>query len=222
MKILLVLLSCFALANSQFFDYQDYYNAMLDYALYDYYDWVCSGTQCQLCDLLTGDCCDPAKSRNCFLPDSCANNPCLAGGTCITTRTVSNQPDFVCTCKKGLTGKYCQLIDEYDPPIVLPGLPPVAAPFAAPVPVPAPVQAPVPAPAPAPQSNGMRSGLLNSPRQFGQQANIGMPNNGMGMMNNGFGMGMQNNGMGMMNNGMGMRSPMGKRRRRRSTSNQRK
>jgi len=218
MKVLLILLSCFALANSQFFDYQDYYNAMLDYALYDYYDWVCSGTQCQLCDLLTGDCCDPAKSRNCFLPDSCANNPCLAGGTCITTRTVSNQPDFVCTCKKGLTGKYCQLIDEYDPPIVLPGVAPVA------VPVPAPAPAPAPAPVAPTQQ---RSNFINSPRQIGApQTGMGMmQNNGMGMMqNNGMGM-MQNNGMGMMpNNGMGMmnnamgmmKSPMGKRRRRRS------
>ena len=111
MKILLVLLSCFALANSQFFDYQDYYNAMLDYALYDYYDWVCSGTQCQLCDLLTGDCCDPAKSRNCFLPDSCANNPCLAGGTCTSSQT---QCTFSCQCPTGYVGtRYLFLFNKF-------------------------------------------------------------------------------------------------------------
>ena len=138
----MVLITCFSLAFCQpFLDYSEYYNAMLDYALYDYYDWVCVNRNCQLCDLLTGkhsfskykrnlmyirhfyfkyfkgECCNPATGPNCFLPDSCANNPCLAGGTCITTRTVDNRPDFVCTCKKGLTGKYCQLIDEFDPPI---------------------------------------------------------------------------------------------------------
>jgi len=144
MKVFLVLISCFSLAFCQpFLDYSDYYNAMLDYALYDYYDWVCVDRTCQLCDLLTGDCCNPARGPNCFLPDSCANNPCLAGGTCITTRTVDDRPDFVCTCKKGLTGKYCQLIDEYDPPITMAIVPPVA-----PLPVPGP--APFPAPAPVP------------------------------------------------------------------------
>lgn len=91
----------------------DYYNLFLDYAAYDYYDWVCSGRSCQLCDVLTGDCCDPVRDRNCFLPDSCANNPCLSGGTCISTRTIGNQPDFSCVCKAGLTGKYCQLVDEF-------------------------------------------------------------------------------------------------------------
>lgn len=94
--------------------------SFMDYAAYDYYDWVCSGGTCQLCDVLTGACCVPNRNNNCFLPDSCANNPCLSGGTCITTRTVDGQPDFVCVCQRGLTGKYCQLIDEFTPPIMQP------------------------------------------------------------------------------------------------------
>jgi hypothetical protein len=118
----------------------DYYNLFLDYAAYDYYDWVCTGRQCQLCDVLTGDCCDP-RQPNCFLPDSCSNNPCLSGGTCITTRTIDNQPDFSCVCKAGLTGKYCQLVDEF----AIPGpIPPILPP---PV-IPAPARPLPPAPAP--------------------------------------------------------------------------
>jgi hypothetical protein len=97
--------------------FPDYYSALLDYAAYDYYDWVCTGNNCVLCDILTGECCNPA-APNCFMPDSCANNPCLTGGTCITTTTIDGRPDFTCVCKSGLTGKYCQLRDDFAPPIL--------------------------------------------------------------------------------------------------------
>jgi hypothetical protein len=103
--------------------FPDYYTALLDYAAYDYYDWVCTGNKCQLCDILTGQCCNP-NQPNCFLPDSCANNPCLTGGTCIPTKTIAGQPDFTCVCKSGLTGKYCQLRDDFAGPILpAPGMP---------------------------------------------------------------------------------------------------
>lgn len=101
--------------------------SFMDYAAYDYYDWVCSNGACNLCDVLTGACCNPNQA-NCFLPDSCANNPCLSGGTCVPSLTVQHQPDFVCICQRGLTGKYCQLIDEFTPPMVAPIIPPSAAP----------------------------------------------------------------------------------------------
>ena len=103
--------------------------SFMDYAAYDYYDWVCDTTSnlCQLCDVLTGACCNPANQANCFLPDSCANNPCLSGGTCITTTTINGQPDFVCVCTRGLTGKYCQLVDDFTPALVVP-VAPVAPP----------------------------------------------------------------------------------------------
>ena len=87
--------------------------------LYDYYDWVCSETDCQLCNVLTAECCDPAVNVNCQLPDSCLNNPCLSGGTCITSRTINgNRPDFICVCLPGFTGKYCQLTNDFmlEPP----------------------------------------------------------------------------------------------------------
>ncbi len=109
----------------------------MDYAAYDYYDWVCFGAQCRLCDVLTGACCNPANTPNCFLPDSCANNPCLSGGTCVDTLTVAGNQDFSCICIRGLTGKYCQLIDDFTPqnilpmPIALPGGSPPAVPPAA-------------------------------------------------------------------------------------------
>ena len=95
------------------YDYNDYYGEYVSDYAYDYYDWICSDTACQLCDILTSECCDPAIDVNCFLPDSCLNNPCLSGGTCITTRTLDNQPDFICVCLPGLTGKYCQLVNDY-------------------------------------------------------------------------------------------------------------
>lgn len=76
---------------------------------YDYYDWVCTDSECQLCDMLTSECCNPSIDINCFLPDSCLNDPCLGGGTCISTKTVDNNPDFICVCLPGSTGKYCQL-----------------------------------------------------------------------------------------------------------------
>jgi hypothetical protein len=112
----------------------------MDYAAYDYYDWVCSNGFCQICDVLSGVCCNPATQANCFLPDSCANNPCLSGGTCVNTLTVAGNRDFTCICQRGLTGKYCQLIDEFTPPLVAP-IPLAAAPY------PAPAQSFAPAPA---------------------------------------------------------------------------
>jgi len=111
----------------------DYYSALLDYAAYDYYDWVCTGNSCQLCDILTGQCCNPDTQANCFMPDSCVNNPCLTGGTCITTNTIDGRPDFTCVCKSGLTGKYCQLRDDFAPPILPVIAPPPALPVGGPV-----------------------------------------------------------------------------------------
>jgi hypothetical protein len=100
------------------YDYNDYYGDYASDYAYDYYDWVCSEFACQLCNILTSECCDPTAPAptgdpNCFLPDSCLNNPCLAGGTCITTRTIDDRPDFICVCLPGLTGKYCQLWNDY-------------------------------------------------------------------------------------------------------------
>jgi hypothetical protein len=89
--------------NSQFPDFYDFYPN--DF-LYDYYDWVCSDTLCQLCNILTSECCDPSVNVNCFLPDSCLNNPCLSGGTCIPTQTLDQRADFICVCYPGFTGKY--------------------------------------------------------------------------------------------------------------------
>ena len=86
----------------------DYYQ---DY-LYDYYDWICDERLCRLCNVLSSECCDPSFDQNCFLPDTCLNNPCLFGGTCVPTRTfIDDLPDFLCVCHPGLTGKYCQLSD---------------------------------------------------------------------------------------------------------------
>ena len=83
----------------------DYYG---DY-LYDYYDWICDERMCRLCNVLSSECCTPNLDTNCFLPDTCLNNPCLFGGTCISTRTTDNRPDFSCICGDSRTGKYCQL-----------------------------------------------------------------------------------------------------------------
>lgn len=121
------------------YDYNDYYGDYVSDYAYDYYDWVCSEQICQLCDILTSECCDPDRDVNCFLPDSCLNNPCLSGGTCITTRTIDNRPDFICVCLPGLTGKYCQMVNDYFVgaefllPPVLPIPPPVGPGPAAPV-----------------------------------------------------------------------------------------
>ncbi|CAF0714152.1 unnamed protein product [Brachionus calyciflorus] len=116
------------------YDYYNYYGDLVSDYSYDYYDWICSETSCQLCDILTSECCDPDVDVNCFLPDTCFNNPCLSGGTCITARTVDDRPDFTCVCLPGLTGKYCQLVNDYflgaerlamallNPPAVLGGL----------------------------------------------------------------------------------------------------
>jgi len=62
---------------------------------------------------LGGECCDPDANPNCFLPDSCLNNPCLAGGSCVTTQTIDGRQDFLCICLPGLTGKYCQITNDY-------------------------------------------------------------------------------------------------------------
>ncbi len=89
--------------------YGDYFS---DY-LYDYYDWICDERLCRLCNVLSSECCTPHVDQNCFLPDTCLNNPCLFGGTCIPTKTIDNKPDFNCICDRGLTGKYCQLTDLF-------------------------------------------------------------------------------------------------------------
>jgi hypothetical protein len=110
-------------------DFSDFYDFYPNDFLYDYYDWVCSDTSCQLCNILTSECCDPDVNVNCFLPDSCLNNPCLSGGTCIPTRTIDDRPDFICACYPGFTGKYCQLTNEFffppppPPPLPLPAPP---------------------------------------------------------------------------------------------------
>jgi len=91
---------------------------------------------------------------NCFLQDSCLNNPCLAGGSCVPTRTIHGQDDFLCICLPGLTGKYCQITNDYIVDGFLPNVPigpafPPHGPFP-PVPFPGVGQVPGPAPYPAP------------------------------------------------------------------------
>jgi len=137
------------------YDYNDYFGDFVNDYAYDYYDWVCTETACQLCDILTSECCDPTTNINCFMPDSCLNNPCLSGGTCISTRTIAGQQDFVCVCLPGLTGKYCQLANDYFvgaqvlPPPFMPPLVPAQVPAVVPaVGVPS---VPVAAPAPVQQ-----------------------------------------------------------------------
>jgi len=136
------------------YDYGDYYGALTGDYNYDYYDWVCSETSCQLCNILGGECCDPNSGPNCFLQDSCLNNPCLAGGSCVPTTTIHGQNDFLCICLPGLTGKYCQITNDYIVDGFLPNIPigpafPPHGPFP-PVPFPGPGQALGPAPYPAP------------------------------------------------------------------------
>merc|ERR1712241_252159 len=96
------------------------------------------------CNILGSECCDPENDVNCALPDTCLNNPCLAGGTCITTKTIDDRADFTCVCLPGLSGKCCQLATDYFVGAQF------FAPPLAPAPVPAPLPVPVPAPAPAP------------------------------------------------------------------------
>lgn len=117
------------------YDYHDYYGDYTNDYNYDYYDWVCSTNppNCQLCNILGSDCCDPAADPNCVLPDTCVNNPCLAGGTCIEMRTIAQNLDFTCVCLPGLSGKYCQLATDYF----------VGAEMFAPPPAPFPMMAPV-------------------------------------------------------------------------------
>ena len=136
------------------YDYGDYYGPLTGDYNYDYYDWVCSETSCQLCNILGGECCDPSSGPNCFLQDSCLNNPCLAGGSCVPTRTIHGQDDFLCICLPGLTGKYCQITNDYIVDGFLPNVPigpafPPHGPFP-PVPFPGVGQVPGPAPYPAP------------------------------------------------------------------------
>lgn len=145
--------------------------SFMDYSSYDYYDWVCNNqADCQLCDVLTGACCDPENNLNCFLPDSCANNPCLSGGTCINTETVAPNPgvrgfyDFTCVCIRGLTGKYCQLIDDFTPTEILP------IPDTRPIPV-----------GVAPQQRGpINNGFTNAFSQAGNPAAARVANGGLG------------------------------------------
>jgi len=171
----------------------DFYDSFLDYAAYDYYDWVCRGSKCQLCDVLTGDCCNPLTDPNCFMPDSCLNNPCLSGGTCIQSRTVAGQPDFVCVCKSGLTGKYCQLIDEYAvvAPAILPPPPPPPMPVTMPVDTPAYYPPPPPSqpsyqqrssyqPPPPPSSQS----YYNSPPSRNSRPSYSLPTNKPGYAGN--------------------------------------
>ena len=148
------------------YDYMDYFGDYVSDYAYDYYDWICSEVGCQLCDILTSECCDPEADVNCFLPDSCLNNPCLSGGTCITTTTfVGPYRDFVCVCLPGLTGKYCQLTNDYFLPseVVMPLVPNV--------PTMPPVTLSPPVPPPKPNRSNSRtlsavkdteSGLLES------------------------------------------------------------
>jgi len=105
------------------YDYGDYYGGLTGDYNYDYYDWVCSETRCRVCNILGGECCDPADNPNCFLPDTCLNNPCLAGGSCVTTTTLLGNPDFLCICLPGLTGKYCQITNDYIVDGFMPNIP---------------------------------------------------------------------------------------------------
>lgn len=136
------------------YDYNDYYGDYVGDYNYDYYDWVCTTNppNCQLCNILGSECCDPENDVNCFLPDTCLNNPCLAGGTCITTKTIDDRPDFTCVCLPGLSGKYCQLATDYfvGAQFFAPPPPPVAPVAVLPQPMPAYQEAPAPAYAPAP------------------------------------------------------------------------
>lgn len=124
------------------YDYNDYYGDYVGDYNYDYYDWVCTTNppNCQLCNILGSECCDPATDVNCYLPDSCLNNPCLAGGTCITTKTIDDHPDFTCVCLPGLSGKYCQLATDYfvGAQFFAPPPPPVAPVYSNPLPQPYP------------------------------------------------------------------------------------
>lgn len=170
------------------YDYNDYYGDYIGDYNYDYYDWVCTTNppNCQLCNILGSECCDPAVDTNCFLPDSCLNNPCLAGGTCITTKTIDDRPDFTCVCLPGLSGKYCQLATDYF----------VGAQFFSPppMPVPMPFNQPLPIPAPAGGMGPMPSAGGMGQMQGGYSAPYGggaQPMNGGGaqQMNRGAPMG---------------------------------
>jgi hypothetical protein len=149
------------------YDYNDYYGDYTGDYNYDYYDWVCSTNppNCQLCNILGSECCDPDVDVNCFLPDTCLNNPCLSGGTCVTTKTLDDRPDFTCMCLPGLTGKYCQLATDYF----------VGAQFFAPPPMPLPLPMPLPPmPAPGPGAGPMASApMAAAPGPYGQSGPVG-------------------------------------------------
>lgn len=178
------------------YDYYNYYGDLVSDYSYDYYDWICSETSCQLCDVLTSECCDPDVDVNCFLPDSCFNNPCLSGGTCITSRTIDDRPDFTCVCLPGLTGKYCQLVNDYflgaerlavalmNPPAVLGGLggvglnipagqgaPPLPPAIAVLSEMQRRLSPPPPPPPPPSPSPGQQSGSASSGQQYGYSDN---------------------------------------------------
>jgi len=180
------------------YDYNDYFGDFVNDYAYDYYDWVCTETACQLCDILTSECCDPTINVNCFLPDSCLNNPCLSGGTCITTRTIAGQPDFVCVCLPGLTGKYCQLTNDYF--VGAQVLPPPFMPPLVPAPVPAVVPAvgiptaPAAPPAPVQQSYDQHQGYGQPQQGYAQpQQGYGQPQQGFAQPQQGFAQPQQSN-----------------------------
>lgn len=151
-------------------EFPDFYDFYPNDFLYDYYDWVCSDTSCQLCNILTSECCDPDVNVNCFLPDSCLNNPCLSGGTCIPTRTTDERPDFICACYPGFTGKYCQLTNEFffppPPPMPLPQRPLYVPPQYQPQPLYQPQPQP-PYQQPPPSYNNNNNGPVRGPAPVG-------------------------------------------------------
>lgn len=150
------------------YDYNDYYGDYVSDYAYDYYDWICSEASCQLCNILTSECCDPSVDINCFLPDSCLNNPCLSGGTCVTSKTLDGQPDFICICLPGLTGKYCQVVNDYF--VGAEVLPPPFMPTSIPIGMPMPEPAPMPAPAPAPAYQAPAPAYAAPAPQYAQPA----------------------------------------------------
>ncbi|KAK2138836.1 hypothetical protein LSH36_2340g00003, partial [Paralvinella palmiformis] len=43
-----------------------------------------------------------------YYQTSCFSNPCQNGGYCLQTEQTDNEEDYVCRCKFGFTGKYCE------------------------------------------------------------------------------------------------------------------
>jgi len=177
------------------YDYNDYYGDYIGDYNYDYDDWVCTTNppNCRLCNILGSECCDPAVDVNCFLADTCLNNPCLSGGTCVTTKTIDDRPDFTCMCLPGLSGKYCQLPTDYfvgaqffQPPPMPPIFPfpqPVQVPYGQPAPIPygqpGPAQFGQSGPAQFGQPGSAQFGQ-SGPAQFGQQTPVPFGSTGQG------------------------------------------